>query len=156
MIQVHDAITFATNYQVPWGMLMPLLGDIGASHVAPLFNYLSVARNVASAPALDPQGSDMKIEPISVQGPEPTNSVDWKSYELHAIDTGAELHVTVKYMPSAYETAAVRRFASTFLRCLQALADDPAAVVSDGPSYGSAASDGVALSCSNPASDCQA
>lgn len=130
MAHIHDALIFATNYQVPWGILMPLLGEIGASHIAPLFNYLSVARDVSNAPPSNPHGNGIKVEPIAVEGPEPTNSVDWKSYELHAIDTGAELHVTLKYMPSAYQTAAVKEFAKTFLRCLEALADDPAGSLS--------------------------
>lgn len=126
MVHVHDAFLFAKDYQVPWGILMPLLGDIGASHVAPLFNYRFVARDAASSPPSSPHGGDFRIEPLAVEGPEQINSVDWKSYELHALDTGVEMRVTIKYMAFVYETTAVKEFANTFFRCLEALADDPA------------------------------
>jgi hypothetical protein len=126
MMHVHDAFLFAKDYQVPWGMLMPLLADIGASHVAPLFNYRFAARDAASSPPSSPLGGDFRIEPLAVERPEQINSVDWKSYELHALDTGVEMRVTIKYMAFVYETTAVKEFADTFFGCLEALADDPA------------------------------
>lgn len=130
MTHVHDAFAFARDYHVPWGTLMPLLGDIGASYVAPLFNYMSVGMSVGrdahSSLPTSPLGGGLGIERIAVEGPEQTNSVDWKSYELHAFDTGVEMRVTLKYMPSVYRTAAVKEFANTLLGCLEALADDPA------------------------------
>lgn len=126
MIHVHDSFVFARDYHIPWGMLMPLLDDIGASHVAPLFNYLFDARDTTSTPPLSPDGGGVGIESIAVESLEGTNSVDWKSYELHAFDTGVEMRVILKYMPATYQTAAVEQFANTFLRCLEALAADPA------------------------------
>lgn len=129
MTHVHDAFVFAKDYSVPWGILMPLLGEIGAGCVGPLFNYTSVAR---AAPGTPPSGAghgDLVVEPVAFESPEHTNSVDWKSYELLAVDTGVEMSVTIKYMPSAYQTAAVTEFANTFFHCLQALADDPASRV---------------------------
>lgn len=129
MVHVHDAFLFAKDYQVPWGLLMPLLGDIGASYVAPLFNYRFVARDAASTSPSSPRGGDFRIEQFPVDGPEQINSTDWKSYELHALDTGVEMRVTIKYMAFAYETTAVKEFAATFFRCLEALAHDPASRV---------------------------
>jgi len=129
MIHVHEAFVFARDYHIPWGMLMPLLSEVGASSVAPLVNYMSVARDAPSTPPLGPHGGGFGFEPITFDGPRQTNSVDWKSYELHAIDTGVTMHVTLQFMSSAYQTAAVKEFASAFLRCLEALADDPAGCV---------------------------
>lgn len=126
MAHVHDAFEFARDYQVPWNMLLPLLEDAGASCVGPLFNYLYAAPETKNAPpSSSREHGGFSIEPLRVEGPEPTNSVDWKSYELHAFDNGESVQVTMKYMPSAYKTAAVMEFAETFLRCLAELGDNP-------------------------------
>ncbi len=127
MTGVQDAFVFARDYQVPWNMLMHLLEEVGASCVAPLFNYLYAAQETRSTPTSisRERGGNFAIEPLSVRSPEQTNSVDWKSYELHAFDNGISIQVTIKYMPSAYESVAVEKFAKTFLRCLEELAEDP-------------------------------
>lgn len=124
MTDVHDAFVFARDYEVPWGRLMPLMGEIDASYVAPLFNY-QLEPEASGVSISSPHGGDFRVEAAAVDGPEPTNSVDWKSYELHAFDTGLEMRVAIKYMPSVYRSEGFKEFANTFLRCLEALAEDP-------------------------------
>ena len=79
--------------------------------MAPLFNYRFVARDANGAPASTPRAGGFRIEPITVEGPEQSNSVDWKSYELHALDSGVDMRVIFKYMPFAYRSTAVEAFA---------------------------------------------
>jgi hypothetical protein len=125
LIHVQDAFVFAVAHRVPWGILKPILGEIGAGHAAPFFNYLSVARDAASTPPSSTHGKSLQIEPVAVRRPEQTDIVDWKSYEVHAVDTGVEVYVNLRYMPSVYRPTAIQAFADTLLYCLEALADDP-------------------------------
>lgn len=125
LIHVQDAFTFAVAHRVPWGILRPVLAEIGAGSVAPFFNYQSYARDSVSVSPFRPRDPEFRIERVTVTGPEQTNIVDWKSYELQAFDNGTEVQLTLKYIPAIYRTTAIEEFADTFRHCLEALAADP-------------------------------
>jgi hypothetical protein len=73
--------------------------------------------------------TSFKIDTLSVKGPAETNSVGWKSHEVHVFDNGAEMLVSVKYMPSKYLADGARNFVDTFLSCMEALVTNPEATV---------------------------
>lgn len=132
MTELHDTFAFARDYSVPWASLMSVLADVDASYIAPLFNYTSIAQEAPNASTSNTRDSGVRSEPVEFDGPQQTNSVDWKSYELHATDTGVEMEVVLKYMPSVYQTASVKEFLNTLLHYLEALGNDPMArVISD-------------------------
>jgi hypothetical protein len=124
LVRVHEAFVFAVAYRVPWGALKPSFAEIGAGPAAPFFNYRSFTRS-AGAPAPDAQADTVRVEPVAVGRPAQTDIVDWKAYEIRAVDTGAELHLELGYMRSNYSTPAIRSFAQTLSRCLEAMANHP-------------------------------
>jgi len=122
---VSDAYLIAARYQVPWSLLMRTLGEIGASAAAPLFNYLNLEGLDTSTSVPQQQPPSLKIEPLSVPGRDDVISVDWKAHEFTVSDSGKELLVAIKYLPSRCDPAVVGRFHDVLLRFLDAIADDP-------------------------------
>lgn len=139
LASVNDAYLLAEDYQVPWGLLMRSLREIGVSCVAPIFNYIpprayQYIPTVGAAPgAPDPFRRDARLEvdQIGVASPEETSTAAWKSHEFQVSDSGAEIFVSVKYTHSAYRRASVEAFARSLLLCLQMITRDPTRSLGD-------------------------
>jgi Condensation domain/TubC N-terminal docking domain len=124
---VNDTYLLARDYQIPWALLMRSLGEIGVSCIAPIFNYVAGGWDERSAPSASRQAAGLQVERLAVDGgPAGTNSVAWKSFDCTIADDGKGALVTVRYMPSRYQTAAFEEFANAYLLCLEAIAADPA------------------------------
>jgi condensation domain-containing protein/tubulysin polyketide synthase-like protein len=139
LASVNDAYLVAEDYQVPWGLLMRSLGEIGVSCVAPIFNYApsQVYRHTrpasAAAAAATPSRRPARLEVnhIDMVRPEQISTVAWKSHEFHVDDNGTEIFASVKYAPSKYRTASVEEFARSLLSCLQIITKDPTRSLDD-------------------------
>lgn len=130
--RVNDTYLLARGYQVPWGLLMRTLDDMGVRGIAPLFNYLPgkriPKRNVTSTPR---PAAELVFEHVIVKRPEDTNSVEWKSHEFTVVDSGEEMLANVKYMASRYQAAIIQQFARGFVFCLETIAKNPAQALGD-------------------------
>jgi hypothetical protein len=134
--RVHETWLLACNYHVPWAFLRKALHETGVSCASPLLNFVPGvygAKRGASEPrraveavthdSLTNQG--LTIEGLTVAGPSETTSVDWKSHEVHVFDSGRVMQGKVKYMPAKYRRERLEAFIESFLRCLEAIAEDP-------------------------------
>ena len=132
LAKVNDTYLQARGYQVPWGLLMRTLEETGVSAIAPLFNFLPGKRTPKrSGASLPQQAASLVFEHVIVKRPEDTNSVEWKSHEFTVVDSGEEMLVSVKYMPSRFQAATIRQFASAFLSCLEMIAKNPTRPLGD-------------------------
>jgi hypothetical protein len=128
---VNDTCQLASDHQVPWGLLMRSLGELGVGCVAPIFNYLPVKRATTGGRGTTRQAPRFEVDRLAVEGPGNTSSVEWKSHELTVIDDGKDLAISVNYLPSKYPQEVIRRFVNTFVRCLELITDDPTRLVAD-------------------------
>jgi len=131
LASVKDNYVAARDYQVPWALLVRSLEEIGASSVAPIFNYLPLPRAVPGTQNPSHRAVPLQVEHLDVASPPQTGSVDWKSHELHVLDNGKDMLITVNYMPSRCSTAAATRFVETFRLCLEGIATSPTQLVRD-------------------------
>ena len=131
LASVKDNYVAARDYQVPWALLVRSLQEIGASSVAPIFNYLPLPRAVPGTQSSTHRAVPLQVDHLDVAGPAQSGSVDWKSHELHVLDNGKDMLITVNYMPSRCSTAAATRFVETFRLCLERIATSPTRLVGD-------------------------
>ncbi len=129
MMQVHEVYFLAMDYQIPWGLLIDVLPEIGGSPIARLFNYLPTSQSGPGGSDVRVAENDFELAPISYDVPEATNSAEWKSHELHVWDSGSEMFAAFKYMPQRYRESDVDRLAKALVDCMEVLAETPAAQV---------------------------
>lgn len=124
---VNESYVLARDYQIPWALLMRSFGEIGASTPVPLFNYIYEEKPGSGEPSSPQPAPPFNIERLRVPAPDDTDAitVDWKTHEFTVLDNGKELLGIVKYLPSKFDAVALREFADNFLRCLDAIGQDP-------------------------------
>jgi len=132
---VNEAYNRARDYQVPWGLLMRSLAQIGVAGIAPIFDYMP-AKPEAKAPAGQlREASGLQVRQLPVERPAETTSVDWKAHEFAAIDQGKGMLVTLKYAAAACRAGCVEEFVTAFRLCLEALARDPRQLLNESPCW---------------------
>lgn len=124
--QVHETFVRGYRHRVKWELVRSAMEHVGASVIAPTFNFVMSAEHPSVPAGTDDIESDLTLQPIEVDLPPVRGSASFHmSHHMALWDAGDQVHGRVAYTPMRHGKATVRAFVERFSRCLAVVADDP-------------------------------
>lgn len=119
MDQAKQASAAACSLWFPWESLETALGDVNASDVSPLINFIN-ARAVRSSHPKMSRG----IEPVRAPAP-PVRKDKLAAHETRIVDDGVSVRGSVLYLADRYRRQSIVRFVNLFLEVLERASEAP-------------------------------
>jgi hypothetical protein len=118
----------ACRYRVPGAIISRTIKEVGASTIAPTYNFVSAISEAASAISSNTSNTATSSSPeqLSLAIPKEFGSSGWhESHETNLFDMGRYIEGHVKYMPLKYRSETIQHFVDSFMTCLERIAEDP-------------------------------
>lgn len=128
--QLQAVYALACRYRVRWELLLEIFDAVGASAVAPTFNFIRAGLTCPhrgerpAAPALAVERAPSVGQPAQLG-----NASQHTSHNMHLFDTGQCLRGHVKYMMARYGEEHISAFVSRFITCLRRVAINPREII---------------------------
>ena len=115
--EMQQKFTLASRQRVKWELVELAMREVGASTVAPVFNFHAAPQESAVAASL---------ESIAVDSAPERGSASFNmSHGLTLIDTGHVVRAHVRYLEIRHDRGTAEAFLDRFSRCLAAVGHDP-------------------------------
>ena len=95
----------ACRYRVQWGMILETIKEVGASTIAPTFNFISTVGFESGRGIAPTTPINLSLEPLSLAIPQEFGSAGWHtSHQMNLFDTGQYIEGHIKYMPLKHQS----------------------------------------------------
>lgn len=132
LAELQTAYALACRYRLKWEMLWETFEEIGASTLAPTFNFVSGIRVQSAQRDVLTEVNRTSLQLLPVRKPPERGSASrYLSHEMNLFDTGLLIRGHVKYAPARYHNRTIESFIECFTTCLGRIVTDPMRTVGD-------------------------
>jgi non-ribosomal peptide synthetase component F len=129
--EMQQRFTLASRNRVKWELVELTMKSIGASTVAPVFNFHAAGQeSPVASNKVDGREPSVGLESLEVDSaPERGGASFNMSHGLTLIDTEHIVRAHVRYLRMRHDRRTVEAFIDRFSRCLTKVGEDPFALV---------------------------
>jgi hypothetical protein len=127
--EVQAAYVRGRRYQIPWGLLVQRLADVGASTALPMVNLIPSGRFQTGIAGICADAS-IKVQRYPVEPRPETGSSDCHtSHQMFLFDNGVAVRGVVKYLSLRYQRDSMEHLTTQFVATLEHCTSQPRAAL---------------------------